>query len=287
MNISKYIAKQNGKINLSEFDTGETGDYESKKKAKKDLKNNIKEMKKLQSKLYAEDKYSVLILFQAMDAAGKDSTIKHVMSGVNPQGTSVVSFKQPSTEELNHDYLWRCSKALPERGKIGIFNRSYYEEVLVVRVHDLITKQKIPVGLIPADVWKERYRQIADYEKYLSENGTVIIKFFLHVSKEEQKKRFLSRIDKESKNWKFSASDLKERKYWDEYQKCYEEALAATSRKYAPWYIIPADHKWFMRLLVSRIIAETMEKMPINYPKLSKEQLAGLQESKKILENEK
>ncbi len=287
MNISKYIAKQNGKINLPEFDTGETGDYESKKKAKKDLKNNILEMKKLQSKLYAEDKYSVLILFQAMDAAGKDSTIKHVMSGVNPQGTSVVSFKQPSSEELKHDYLWRCNKALPERGRIGIFNRSYYEEVLVVRVHDLISQQKIPVELIPTDIWKERYRQIADYEKYLYENGTVIIKFFLHVSKEEQKKRFLSRIDKASKNWKFSASDLKERKYWDEYRKCYEEALSATSRKHAPWYIIPADHKWYMRLLVSSIIVETMSKMPINYPKLGKEQMAELQESKKILENEK
>lgn len=287
MNISKYIAKQNGKINLPEFDTGETGDYESKKKAKKDLKNNILEMKKLQSKLYAEDKYSVLILFQAMDAAGKDSTIKHVMSGVNPQGTSVVSFKQPSSEELKHDYLWRCNKALPERGRIGIFNRSYYEEVLVVRVHDLISQQKIPVELIPTDIWKERYRQIADYEKYLYENGTVIIKFFLHVSKEEQKKRFLSRIDKASKNWKFSASDLKERKYWDEYRKCYEEALSATSKKHAPWYIIPADHKWYMRLLVSSIIVETMSKMPINYPKLGKEQMAELQESKKILENEK
>ena len=287
MNINKYFVKPNSKLNLSEFNTGDTGEYENKEKAKKDLKKNIEDMKKLQTKLYAEDKYSVLMLFQAMDAAGKDSTIKHVMSGVNPQGTTVVSFKQPSSEELNHDYLWRCSKVLPERGRIGIFNRSYYEEVLVVRVHDLISKQKIPAELIPADIWKERYRQITEYEKYLYENGTVIMKFFLHVSKDEQKRRFIRRIEKESKNWKFSAADLKERKYWDDYQKSYEEALTATSRKNAPWYIIPADHKWYMRLLVSRIIVETMDKMPINYPKLGKEQLAELQESKKILENEK
>lgn len=287
MNINKYLVKPEGSIDLSVIETGETGEYESKKKAKKDLKDNVKEMKKLQSKLYAEDKYSLLLIFQAMDAAGKDSTIKHVMSGVNPQGTSVVSFKQPSSEELNHDYLWRCSKALPERGRIGIFNRSYYEEVLVVRVHDLISKQKIPAELIPSDVWKERYRQIADYEKYLYENGTVILKFFLHVSKEEQKRRFLRRIEEESKNWKFSESDLKEREYWDDYRKCYQEAISSTSRKHAPWYIIPADHKWYMRLLVSRIIVETMNKMPIGYPKLDEEQLARLHESKKLLEKEK
>lgn len=287
MNINKYIVKSGSGLDLSSTAADETGEYENKKKAEKDLKNNIKEMKKLQNKLYAEDKYSLLLIFQAMDAAGKDSTIKHVMSGVNPQGTSVVSFKQPSQEELNHDYLWRCSKALPERGRIGIFNRSYYEEVLVVRVHDLVSKQKIPPELIPTDIWKERYRQIADFEKYLYENGTVILKFFLHVSKEEQKKRFLRRIEKESKNWKFSESDLKERKHWQEYQECYQEAIAATSKKHAPWYIIPADHKWYMRLLVSSIIVGTMNKMPINFPKLGKDQLARLQESKKLLENEK
>ncbi len=287
MNNNTYLVKPNSELDLSKFKTGETGEYESKQKAKKDLKDNIKEMKKLQSKLYAEDKYSVLLIFQAMDAAGKDSTIKNVMSGLNPQGTSVVSFKQPSPEELNHDYLWRCSKNLPERGRIGIFNRSYYEEVLVVRVHDLLSNQKIPPELIPQDVWKERYRQISDYEKYLYENGTVILKFFLHVSKDEQKKRFLRRIEKDSKNWKFSESDLKERKYWDDYQKCYQEAIASTSKKHAPWFIIPADHKWFMRLAVSGIIVETMKKMPIRYPRLDKEQLARLQECKKILEEEK
>lgn len=287
MNNNKYLVKPNSRLDLSKFKTDETGEYESKEKAKKNLKDNIKEMKKLQSKLYAEDKYSLLLIFQAMDAAGKDSTIKHVMSGLNPQGTSVVSFKQPSSEELNHDYLWRCSKNLPERGRIGIFNRSYYEEVLVVRVHDLLSNQKIPRELIPEDVWKERYGQIADYEKYLYQNGTVIMKFFLHVSKEEQKRRFLRRIEKDSKNWKFSESDLKERKYWDDYQKCYQEAIEATSKKHAPWFVIPADHKWFMRLAVSSIIVETMREMPIRYPRLGKEQLARLQECKKTLEEEK
>ncbi len=287
MKTTGYIVKPNVKLELSKYKTDDTGNFKNKNEAEKDLTNNIEEMQKLHDKLYAEDKFSILLIFQAMDAAGKDSTIKHVMSGLNPQGTSVVSFKQPSAEELNHDYLWRCNKALPERGRIGIFNRSYYEEVLVVRVHDLINNQKIPAQLLPPDIWKERYRQISDYEKYLYENGTVILKFFLHVSKDEQKKRFLERIDKQSKNWKFSEADIKERQYWDEYQKCYEEALANTSKKHAPWYVIPADHKWFMRLAVSEIIIATMKKMPIDYPHLDKEQLARLQECKKVLENEK
>jgi PPK2 family polyphosphate:nucleotide phosphotransferase len=222
-----------------------------------------------------------------MDAAGKDGTIKHVMSGLNPQGTQVYSFKQPSTEELNHDYLWRINKCLPERGKIGIFNRSYYEEVLVTRVHNLIEKEKIPKELVTKDIWQQRFREINDFEKHLYNNGTIILKFFLHISKEEQKRRFLQRIEKKSKNWKFSDADLKEREYWGEYQKCYGEAISATSKKHAPWYIIPADHKWYMRLAVSEIIVSAMEKLPIDYPKLNGGQLKQLELCKHTLENEK
>jgi PPK2 family polyphosphate:nucleotide phosphotransferase len=221
-----------------------------------------------------------------MDAAGKDGTIKHVMSGLNPQGTQVFSFKQPSMEELDHDYLWRIHKYLPERGRIGIFNRSHYEEVLIARVHDLIKNQKIPPELINKEIWNTRYREIDDFEKYLYENGTVILKFFLHVSKEEQKQRFLERIDQPEKNWKFSASDINERKYWDKYQSAYGEAISATSKKYAPWFIIPADHKWYMRYAVSQIIVETLEQLDMSYPVLSKEMKAELEECKKNLLNE-
>ena len=287
MSIENFVVKPNSMIDLSKIKTDDTNSYASKEEAKKDLKKNIKKMISLQEKLYAEDKYSMLLIFQAMDAAGKDGTIKHVMSGLNPQGTQVTSFKQPSTEELNHDYLWRINKALPERGRIGIFNRSYYEEVLVVRVHDLIRNEKIPKDLINNKIWNQRFKEINDFEKYLYDNGIVILKFFLHVSKEEQKKRFLERIDKKSKNWKFSDADIKERQYWNEYQKCYQEAISATSKKHAPWFIIPADHKWFMRLAVSEIIVETMSKLPISYPKLSSEQLKNLAACKTKLESEK
>ena len=287
MEISHFIAKPNTKVELSKIKTDFTGDYKSKSDAEKDLKKNIKKMTRLQDKLYAEDKYSMLIIFQAMDAAGKDGTIKHVMSGLNPQGTQVFSFKQPSAEELNHDYLWRINKCLPERGRIGIFNRSYYEEVLVVRVHNLIGNEKIPMELVSDKIWQQRFREINDFEKHLFENGTVILKFFLHVSKEEQKNRFLQRIDKKSKNWKFSEADLKERKFWDEYQKCYQEAISETSRKHAPWFIIPADNKWFMRLAVSQIIVETMAKLPINYPHLNEDQEKKLAVYKQSLESEK
>ena len=286
MGIDKFLVKPNSKINLANISTGETDNYNSKKEASKNLKNNIKEMIKLQDKLYADDRYSMLLIFQAMDAAGKDGTIKHVMSGLNPQGTQVFSFKQPSAEELNHNYLWRINKALPERGRIGIFNRSYYEEVLVVRVHNLLENEKIPKELLSENVWQQRYKEINDFEKYLYDNGTVILKFFLHVSKEEQKKRFLERIDNKAKNWKFSESDIKERSYWDEYQKCYQEAISATSKKHAPWFIIPADHKWFMRLAVSEVIVETMSKLSIDYPKLKKDQLANLKTCKDKLERE-
>jgi PPK2 family polyphosphate:nucleotide phosphotransferase len=237
----------------------------------------------LQGKLYAHDKYSMLIIFQAMDAAGKDSTIKHVMSGLNPQGTQVFTFKEPSDEELDHDYLWRIHKSVPERGRIGIFNRSHYEEVLIVRVHNLIKNQKLPGENVNDNIWEKRFRQIRDFEQHLYENGTIILKFFLHVSKEEQKKRFIQRIEDQSKNWKFSEHDTEERKYWNEYMKCYSEAIAKTSKSFAPWFIIPADHKWFMRFAVSQIIAEQLEKLKINYPELSKAQLNQLNECRKKL----
>ncbi|HMN23186.1 MAG: polyphosphate kinase 2 family protein [Ignavibacteriaceae bacterium] len=287
MKTSNYIAKPNSKISLSKYSTKDTSTIKSKDDGKELLEKNIEKMIELQNKLYASDKHSILLIFQAMDAAGKDSTIKHVMSGLNPQGTQVYSFKQPSKEEMDHGYLWRICKSLPERGRIGIFNRSHYEEVLIVKVHDLLKFQRIPEELIDKNIWQKRYEQINNFENYLYENGTVVIKFFLHVSKEEQKERFLARINDQSKNWKFSAADLAERKLWDEYQTAYEEAISSTSKKHAPWYIIPADKKWFARLLVSEIIVDTLNKLNLNYPELSKEQLADLQKCKENLLAEK
>ncbi len=283
MNKKDFQIKPDTSVSLKEFNTSTTGRFKSKEEAKEILKENVKKMFSLQNMLYAYDKYSLLLIFQAMDAAGKDGTIKHVMSGLNPQGTQVFSFKQPSQEELDHDYLWRVHKHVPERGRIGIFNRSHYEEVLVVRVHNLIKDQRIPPEAINKDIWNTRYREINDFEKYLFENGTVILKFFLHVSKEEQKKRFLKRIDTPEKNWKFSASDIDERKYWDKYQQAYAEAISATSKKHSPWFIIPADHKWFMRYAVSQVIVETLEGIRMSYPVLSDEQKASLDDSKNQL----
>jgi PPK2 family polyphosphate:nucleotide phosphotransferase len=233
-----------------------------------------------QDVLYAQDSWSVLIIFQAMDAAGKDSTIKHVMSGVNPQGCQVSSFKQPSTTELSHDFLWRYNQFLPERGRIGIFNRSYYEEVLVVRVHpELLEKQTLPEPLISKRIWEERLADIAHYEDYLTRQGTVVIKFFLNVSRKEQKKRFLARLDNRDKLWKFSASDVKERSYWNDYMRAFEEAIRATASRQAPWYVVPADNKWFTRLVVAAAIVETIEHLDIAYPKVDesrKKELAGV-----------
>ncbi len=287
MKVEKYLAKPGEKINLSKISTDNTESIKDKSEANKLLEKNIEKMQELQNLLYASDKYSMLLVFQAMDAAGKDSTIKHVMSGLNPQGTQVFSFKKPSEEELDHGYLWRISKALPERGRIGIFNRSHYEEVLVVRVHDLIKFQKLPDEAKANNIWQNRFEQINNFEKYLYENGTIIIKFFLHVSKEEQKKRFLERIEDKSKNWKFAEADLKERSYWNDYQKCYQEAIKATSKEYAPWYIIPADKKWFMRLLVSEIIVKKLESLNLSYPVLSADQLKSLENCKQQLLKEK
>ena len=287
MRTEKFLAKSNEKINLSKIPTDDTQNFADKSDANKMVEENIERMQELQYQLYASDKYSLLFIFQAMDAAGKDSTIKHVMSGLNPQGTQVFSFKKPSEEELDHGYLWRISKALPERGRIGIFNRSHYEEVLIVRVHNLIKYQRLPDEVMTNDIWQKRYEQINNFEKYLYENGTIILKFFLHVSKEEQKKRFLERIEDKSKNWKFAEADLKEREYWNDYQKCYQEAISATSKDYAPWFVIPADKKWFTRLLVSEIIVKKLESLNLKYPELGKEQLDSLENCKQQLLSER
>lgn len=287
MNINKFEVKPNTKVNLSKISTSDTNGFNSKKEAKARLKDNIKKMVELQAKLYAQDKYAILMIFQAMDAAGKDGTIKHVMSGLNPQGTQVYSFKQPSKTELDHGYLWRINKALPEKGRIGIFNRSHYEDVLVVRVHDLISDQKISLKFRNKNIWKQRFQQINNFEKYLYENGIIMLKFFLHISKDEQKKRFLKRIDDPAKNWKYSEGDIKERGFWNHYQKAYQEAISATSKTYAPWFIIPADKKWFTRLAVSEIIVDGMEKLEPDYPKLTSEQLNKLGKAKDLLLKEK
>src|SRR5436190_8155027 len=260
METDRFRIAEGSEVNLRDHPTDFTGDYTEKTEAVKDLGRNVQRLRELQDVLYAQDKYSLLVFFQAMDAAGKDGAIEHVMSGVNPQGCQVVSFKQPSSEELDHDFLWRCQKNLPERGKIGIFNRSHYEEVLVVRVHPQILQfQQLPdETLNDKDIWKKRFKHIRDWEDHLTENGTHVIKFFLNVSKEEQKARFLSRIDEEEKNWKFSMGDVKERAMWDDYMKCYTEAIEATSTERSPWYIIPADKKWFTRLAVSEVIVKKL-----------------------------
>ncbi len=268
---------------LKDFATDLTDSFSSKKEANKHLAKNIRKMKELQDMLYAHNQYSILLIFQAMDTAGKDGAIKHVMSGLNPQGTQVRSFKVPTDEELNHDYLWRINKHLPERGNIGIFNRSYYEEVLVVKVHNLLKYQLIPKELVREDIWEQRYRQIRDYEQYLSENGTIILKFFLHISKDEQKNRLLQRIDTPSKNWKFSEGDIKERQYWDQYQKCYEETIIATSTENAPWYVVPSDKKWFARLSISKIIVEKLSSLHLSYPTLEPGKIEELDNCKNQL----
>lgn len=283
--LKDLLAKPGQKHLVSDFDTSSTDDI-TKQDAKGQLTRNVEKLAELQNMLYAQDRYSILIIFQAMDAAGKDGTIKHVMSGINPQGCQVYSFKQPSAEELDHDYLWRINRSLPERGRIGIFNRSHYEDVLVAKVHpQIVLSSKLPgidsLADIDADFWKRRYRQINDFERYLSENGTVILKFFLNVSKEEQRKRFIERLNDPAKNWKFSFSDIEERHFWDDYMNAYSAVLTETSTEMAPWYVIPADNKWFMRYAVGKIICERMKQLNLHYPKLSKEGLKRLEEYKK------
>jgi PPK2 family polyphosphate:nucleotide phosphotransferase len=280
-----YRIEHGRKFRLKDFDPADTGDIGSKEKAEELLQQGIADMSELQDKLYAQDRWAALLIFQAMDAAGKDGAIKHVMSGVNPQGCQVHSFKQPSSEELNHDYLWRTMCRVPERGEIGIFNRSYYEEVLVVRVHDDFFKaERIPPSLVGKDIWKQRFEDINNYEQYLSRNGIVVRKFFLNLSKKEQKKRFLARLDEPEKNWKFSAADVRERECWDDYQNAYEDMIGQPATKHAPWYVIPADNKWFTRVAVAAAIVDTLDSLDLAYPKVDPEKKKQLQIAKKELE---
>jgi PPK2 family polyphosphate:nucleotide phosphotransferase len=285
--FSKPFRINDGKqFKLKHIDPEDTLDLKSedKPKAVEALQNGIEVLSELQDKLYAQDKWSLLLIFQAMDAAGKDGAIKHVMSGINPQGCQVFSFKAPTSEDLDHDYMWRCLKRLPERGRIGIFNRSYYEETLVVRVHEeILNKQKLPEKLVTKNIWDERYQDNRNFEKYLTRNGTIVRKFFLHVSKDEQKKRFLERIDNPEKNWKFSSADAKERGHWDEYMNAYEDMIRNTSTKDAPWYVIPADNKWFTRLVVAATVIDALESLNLKYPEVNEAKLKELAEAKSIL----
>jgi len=285
-----FCVTDGGDFKLKDYDPGEEGNLgpEDKPLAKQALQLGVEALATMQDMLYAQDRWSVLLIFQAMDAAGKDGAIKHVMSGVNPQGCQVSSFKGPSAEELDHDFMWRCMKHLPERGRIGIFNRSYYEEVLVVRVHEeFLRGQKLPEELVTKDIWDERLKDIRHFENYLNRNGTLVCKFFLNVSRDEQKKRFLERIDNPDKNWKFSASDAKERKYWKDYMNAYEELIKHTATKDSPWYVVPADNKAFARIVVASAVIDTLDSIGLQYPKVSKEKLAELQEVKKELLAEK
>ena len=271
--LSKPYCITNGKkFRLTEIDPGDTGELtsEDKPRAKEALQTGVQALAELQDVLYAQDRWSVLLIFQAMDAAGKDGAIKHVMSGVNPQGCRVTSFKSPSSEDLDHDYLWRCVKALPERGRIGIFNRSYYEETLVVRVHsEFLAEQRLPKECVTKDIWDDRFKDIRSFERYLARNGMVVRKFFLHVSKDEQQKRFLERLDNPDKNWKFSANDAKERGFWDKYMETYEETIRETATEDSPWYVVPADNKWFTRVIVAAAVIDTLASLNLQYPKVS------------------
>jgi PPK2 family polyphosphate:nucleotide phosphotransferase len=275
-----------GGFRLNDVDPGDILGFksEAKPRAKEALQIGVTALAELQDMLYAQDRWAVLLIFQAMDAAGKDGTIKHVMSGVNPQGCQVFSFKSPSIEDLDHDFLWRCMKCLPNRGHIGIFNRSYYEEVLVVRVHpEFLARQKIPPALVTKDIWQERYQDIRSFERYLFRNGIKVVKFFLHVSKKEQKRRFLERAEEPEKNWKFSASDMAERDHWNEYQDAYEDMIRNTATKDSPWYVVPADNKWFTRVVVGAAIVETLASLDLAYPKVDKVRLEEIAKAKKVL----
>jgi PPK2 family polyphosphate:nucleotide phosphotransferase len=283
--FAKAFRVTNGdEFRLKDVDPGDTGGLADKETAQKWLKKGIRTLAELQEKLYAQDRWGVLLVFQAMDAAGKDGAVKHVMSGVNPQGVQVFSFKAPSSEELDHDFLWRTSRCLPERGRIGIFNRSYYEEVLVVRVHSrILDGEKLPPSLVTKSIWKERCEDIAAFERYLSRQGFVILKFFLHVSRKEQKKRFLERLDLPEKNWKFSTQDVKEREHWGDYMDAYEDAIRRTAAPHAPWYVVPADNKWFTRLVVASATIKAMEDLKLRFPRLSEAQRNELQKSRVLL----
>jgi PPK2 family polyphosphate:nucleotide phosphotransferase len=286
MKHERFIVPPDSKIKLKDYDPGYIDGLLDKAAAQTELQKGVAKLATYQDILYAQNTYALLIIFQAMDAAGKDSTLKHVMSGINPQGCQVYSFKSPSAEELDHDYLWRSMRALPERGRIGIFNRSYYEEVLVVRVHpDLLELQQLPPEAKGKKIWENRFEEINNFEKYLVNNGIIVLKFFLNVSKDEQKKRFLDRIDKPEKNWKFSVSDAKERGFWNDYMNAYEDVFNHTSTDWAPWYIIPADHKWFTRLVVADIIASKLKSLSLAYPTMTEKHQQELLEAKKVLES--
>jgi PPK2 family polyphosphate:nucleotide phosphotransferase len=286
--VRPYRVTDGRRFRLREWDPADTaGLKEERKQAKEILTSGVKMLADLQDRLYAQDRWSVLLVFQAMDAAGKDGTIKHVMSGVNPQGCQVFSFKAPSAEDLDHDFLWRTTRCVPERGRIGIFNRSYYEEVLVVRVHpEFLAKQKLPPALVGKRVWDERFESIADFEKHMARNGTVILKFFLNVSRKEQKKRFLERLDLPEKNWKFSEADAKERGFWKDYMAAYEDAIRHTATSWAPWYVVPADNKWFSRLVVAAAIIDAMEKLDLHYPQVDEAKKKELAAARKLLQSE-
>ena len=286
--IKPFRVEHGKHFRLKDYDPGETRGLKSNEDAVELLEHGIDQMAELQDRLYAQDRWALLLMFQAMDAAGKDSAIKHVMSGVNPQGCEVHSFKQPSAEELDHDYLWRASKVMPRRGHIGIFNRSYYEEVLVVRVHDdLLKNERQPPQLVTRHIWKERFEDLANFERYLTRQGTVIRKFFLHVSKEEQKRRFVERLKEPRKNWKLSPADVRERERWDDYQSAYEEMIAHTASEHSPWYIVPADNKWFTRVVVAEVIVETLENLNLRYPKLDAAQRKEMKAAMEQLSREK
>jgi PPK2 family polyphosphate:nucleotide phosphotransferase len=285
--FAKPFRVTNGKkFRLKKFDPDDTLhlDEEDKPRAKEALALGVQALADLQDRLYAQDRWAVLLIFQAMDAAGKDGAIKHVMSGINPQGCQVYSFKSPSSEDLDHDYLWRCIKCLPERGRIGIFNRSYYEETLVVRVHpEYLEKQKLPKERMHKRIWEERYEDISNFERYLDHNGVLVRKFFLHVSEKEQRQRFLARLDDPEKNWKFSANDAAERKHWDAYMDAYEDMIGNTASDHAPWYVVPADNKWFTRIVVAAAVIETLDSLDLKYPKVGPAQQKALAAAKKAL----
>jgi PPK2 family polyphosphate:nucleotide phosphotransferase len=287
--LRRYRIEHGKHFNLKDHDPADTHGLgsELKPQAKELLADGVKELSRLQDILAAQDRWGLLLIFQAMDAAGKDGTIKHVMSGVNPQGVQVSSFKAPSAEELQHGYLWRTMKAMPERGHIGIFNRSYYEEVLVVRVHpQLLESQKLPKSLLTKHIWQERFEDINMFERYATRNGIAVVKFFLHVSRKEQKRRFMERLDTPDKNWKFSSSDVKERQFWDAYQEAYEDMIRHTASEHAPWYVVPADNKWFTRLVVSHAVVDALKGMKLKYPKVSGAEQAALARARQQLENE-
>jgi PPK2 family polyphosphate:nucleotide phosphotransferase len=287
--ISKpYRIEDGSKFRLKDFDPGDTSQMQSKKRAEAELVRGVQRLSELQDKLYAQDRWALLMIFQGMDAAGKDSVIKHVMSGINPQGCLVFSFKQPSLDELNHDFLWRTAKRVPERGRIGIFNRSYYEEVLVTRVHkELLEREHLPPSLMTKNIWKERFEDINAHELHLARNGIVIRKFYLNLSKQEQRKRFLKRLEQPDKNWKFSASDIAERAFWNDYMNAYEDAIQNTATPQAPWYVVPADNKWYTRLVVAAAVVHALEKLNLSYPKVDAAKRKELEAAREALEHER